>query len=91
MVDYLRAMSATPSAGVTVNRSANGTTVSPIEPSKVADRGITVYIKCCLSDGSEVFAPLKVYGPLYATAGGADYQTLTPEAGDVPDNSTIIQ
>jgi hypothetical protein len=56
-----------------------------------AERGITVYVKVCKADSTEVFIPIKVYGAIYATAAGDGYQELTPEAADVPDNSTVIQ
>lgn len=54
------------------------------------ERGITVYFPVCKQDGTTVYVPLKVYGAIYNAAAGT-YQDITAEAGDIPDESTLIQ
>jgi len=53
--------------------------------------GTLVYIKACLDDGSEAFIPLRIYGKIYALAGGTGYVTPTIDPGDVPDGAKLLQ
>lgn len=50
----------------------------------------TVYVKCCLGDGTEAYLPVLVRGKVF-TANAGTTTALTVTTGNVPDGNIVLE
>ena len=61
-----------------------------IKLSTEAGMGQVIWIKACLTDGTECYVPVRVAGNPRRTVGAAEYDDATVEEEDIPDGSILI-
>jgi hypothetical protein len=89
LVDYVTSLRIAKSDGVTVKHTSHGTALSPVEKPRATPLR-KVYVRCCLSDGTEAFLPVVIAGNPVRSNGGTT-NAITILEVDVPDNSEVLE